>query len=80
MILRRCLLIFLAIGVLSLVAGRVAVGLEMGKTDVPPSCVHEMTYEPFAGLILVKVTIGESQPLTFIVDTGASQSAINDPF
>ena len=80
MIFRRCLLLLLVFGVLSLAAGRVAVGLEMGRTDVSPSCVHEMTYEPFAGLILVKVTVGESQPLTFIVDTGASQSAINDPF
>jgi hypothetical protein len=44
------------------------------------SCVHEMAYESFAGLILVRVTVGESQPLSFVLDSGATQSSINDPF
>jgi hypothetical protein len=39
-----------------------------------------MAYESFAGIILVSVTVAESPPLTFIVDSGATQSSINDPF
>ena len=45
----------------------------------PPSCVHEMVYEPFAGLILVQVTIAGSPPLDFVLDSGATQSSITDP-
>lgn len=45
----------------------------------PPSCVHELRYELFAGLILLSVTIDGSPPLDFVVDSGASQCAINDP-
>jgi hypothetical protein len=44
------------------------------------SCVHETVYEPFLRLILVTVTIEDSPPLTFILDSGATQSSINDPF
>lgn len=52
-----------------------------GETPAEPlSCVHEMAYESFAGIILVSVTVAESPPLTFIVDSGATQSSINDPF
>jgi len=43
------------------------------------SCVHELVYDPFAGLILVSVTVAESPPLDFILDSGATHSAINDP-
>jgi hypothetical protein len=39
-----------------------------------------MVYEPFVGLILVSVTIEDSPPLTFILDSGATQSSINDPY
>ncbi len=49
-------------------------------SDVAPSCVHELVYDAFAGLILVPVTIGDSPPLDFILDSGASQSAITDPY
>jgi hypothetical protein len=43
------------------------------------SCVHELVYDPFAGLILVSVTVADSPPLDFILDSGATQSAITDP-
>ena len=44
------------------------------------SCVHELVYDPFAGLIMVSVTVAESPPLDFILDSGATQSAITDPY
>jgi hypothetical protein len=44
------------------------------------SCVHELIYDPFAGLIMVSVTVAESPPLDFILDSGATQSAITDPY
>jgi hypothetical protein len=44
------------------------------------SCVHELIYDPFAGLILVSVTVAESPPLDFVLDSGATQSAITDPY
>lgn len=47
--------------------------------DPLPGCVHEMVYDPFANLILVDMSIGDSPPLTFILDTGATQSALTDP-
>jgi hypothetical protein len=58
----------------------VVVATELDSTDRPSSCVHELSYESFAGLILVSVTIGGSPPLDFVLDSGATQSAINDPF
>lgn len=45
-----------------------------------PSCVHEVVYESFAGLILVPVTINGSPPMDFVLDTGATHSSITDPF
>ena len=57
-----------------------AAALEEDSSASPPSCVHEMVYEPFAGLILVSVTIAGSPPLDFVLDSGATQSAITDPF
>ena len=51
---------------------------EDGAAD--SSCVHELVYDPFAGLILVSVTVAESPPLDFILDSGATQSAITDPY
>jgi hypothetical protein len=45
-----------------------------------PSCGHELVYEPFAGLILVGVTIADSPPMDFVLDSGATQSAITDPY
>jgi len=51
-----------------------------GEGDAPPpSCIHETVYEPFAGLILVSVTIAGSPPLDFVVDTGATSSSVTDP-
>ena len=43
------------------------------------SCTHELSFEPFAGIMLTPVTIAGSPPLNFIIDSGASMSAINDP-
>ena len=64
-----------------MVAGAPAAAvLEEDSSANPPSCVHEMVYEPFAGLILVSVTIAGSPPLDFVLDSGATQSAITDPF
>ena len=51
---------------------------QVGRT--PPSCVHELVYEPFAGLVIVSVTINDSPPLDFVLDTGATQSSITDPY
>ena len=56
-----------------------AAGFEGEGEAPPPSCVHETVYEPFAGLILVSVTIAGSPPLDFVVDTGATSSSVTDP-
>lgn len=47
--------------------------------DPSPDCIHEMIYDPFANLVLVDMSVGDSLPLTFILDTGATQSALTDP-
>jgi len=57
-----------------------AIGFEEGLGDESPSCVHELRYKSLAGLILVSVTINESPPLDFVLDSGATQGAINDPY
>ena len=57
-----------------------ATELEEDGSANPPSCVHETVYEPFAGLILVSLTIAGSPPLDFVLDSGATQSSITDPF
>jgi len=56
-----------------------AFALEEDSSPNPPSCVHELVYEPFAGLILVQVRIADSPPLDFVLDSGATQSSITDP-
>lgn len=56
-----------------------ATGIEGDGVANPPSCVHEIVYEPFAGLILVSLTIAGSPPLDFVLDSGATQSSITDP-
>jgi len=55
------------------------VGLEGNGNATPPSCVHETVYEPFAGLILVSVTVAGSPPLDFVLDSGATSSSVTDP-
>ena len=60
------------------VADRV-VAVEDDGAKAVKSCVHELVYDPFAGLILVPVTVEDSPPLDFILDSGANQSAITDP-
>jgi hypothetical protein len=42
-------------------------------------CTLEVVYDSFSGLILVPVTIDGSLPLDFVLDSGASRSAITDP-
>ena len=49
-------------------------------TPLPSSdpCVHELVFEPFAGLTLVKLQAADSPPLDFVLDSGATQSSISD--
>lgn len=54
--------------------------LEEDRAGTDPTCVHEFVYEPFAGLILVSMSIGDSPPLDFVLDSGATQSSLTDPF
>lgn len=53
---------------------------EGDDAEISTSCVHEMVYEPFAGIILVSVTVADSPPLDFVLDSGATQSSLTDPF
>ena len=63
----RLLLLFSV--VMLMVAGAPAAAvLEEDSSASPPSCAHEIVYEPFAGLILVSVTIAGSPPLDFVLD------------
>lgn len=48
-------------------------------TSAKLSCVHEMRYESVAGLIVVSLTIANSPPLEFVLDSGATQSSLTDP-
>ena len=64
----------LIVGVASTVAGFDGEG-----NASTPSCVHETVYEPFAGLVLVSVTIAGSPQLDFVVDSGATSSSVTDP-
>ena len=70
----RFLILFLVATMIVGLAPKAA-GFEGEGNPTPPSCVHESVYEPFAGLILVSVTIAGSPPLDFVVDTGATSSA-----
>ena len=65
----------------TLVAGMTptVAGFEEDGDANPPSCVHETIYDPFAGLILVSVTIAGSPPLDFVLDSGATSSSVTDP-
>lgn len=54
--------------------------IELLPAAPAPACTLELVYEPFAGLILVAVTIGGSPPMDFVLDSGATQSAITDPY
>lgn len=54
--------------------------IELLPVAPAPACTLELVYEPFAGLILVAVTIGGSPPMDFVLDSGATQSAITDPY
>jgi len=75
----RCTLA-LGIAITAIVGAGGVVAQETDGSQAAPSCVHELVYEPFAGLILVPVTIGDSPQLDFILDSGANQSAVTDPY
>ncbi len=49
------------------------------EIQLASSCVHESVYEPFAGLVLISVTVADSPPLDFVIDTGATLSSVTDP-
>jgi len=72
-------LISLALGTLVVAVAPMVVGLEGEGDTAPASCVHETTFEPFAGLIMVSVTIAGSPPLDFVVDSGATSCSVTDP-
>lgn len=55
-------------------------GSAVPGAEEPSSCVHEIVYEPYGGLILVSVTIAGSPPLDFVVDSGATRSSLTDPW
>ena len=74
----RFLIPLVAATLLEGVAPKVA-GFEGEGNADQASCVHETVYEPFAGLILVSVTIAGSPPLDFVVDSGATSISITDP-
>jgi hypothetical protein len=57
-----------------------AAGRATGASTPEASCIHELTYEPFAGLILVAVSINGSPPMDFVLDSGATGSSITDPY
>ncbi len=44
------------------------------------SCVHELTYTAYGGLVLIPLTIEGSPPLDFVLDSGATHSALTDPY
>lgn len=79
-ILHHRALLYLTIVVSAVGGVSSAVGFAEDDAAARLSCVHEMVYEPFVGLILVSITIEDSPPLTFILDSGATQSSINDPY
>ncbi len=54
-------------------------GSEEDPHEDAARCVIELNFEPFAGVILVPATVAGSATLNFIVDSGATMSAITDP-
>ena len=74
----RFLILFLAATMIVGLAPKVA-GFEGEGNPTASSCVHESVYEPFAGLILISVTVADSPPLDFVIDTGATSCSVTDP-
>lgn len=74
----RTLSILTAIAVIGGYGG--LAGLEHEPETSLPPCDHELIYEAFARLILVPVRIGDSPLMDFMLDSGATHSAITDPF
>ncbi|MEJ2189295.1 MAG: aspartyl protease family protein [Acidobacteriota bacterium] len=62
----------------AIVGGSAALEPETGAAGT--RCDHEIVYEAFARLILVPVTIGDSPQMDFVLDSGATQSSITDPY
>lgn len=62
--------------------GAACAGLSVGSRAVAAEvlpCVHELEYEPFGGLILVRIGLNDSPFLDFVVDSGATHTTVNDP-
>jgi hypothetical protein len=72
-------MIFLVPAALVLSVAPLVSGFDGEEDPTPSSCVHETVYEPFAGLILVSVTLAGSPHLDFVVDSGATSSSVTDP-
>jgi hypothetical protein len=72
-------LILLAAATLIVGVASTGAGFDEEGGVSPPSCVHETLYEPFAGLVLVSVSVAGSPPLDFVVDSGATSSSVTDP-
>jgi hypothetical protein len=64
---------------LMLIAAPAGVASEERGATVAPQCQHELVYESYGGLILISVTIRDSPPMDFVLDSGATQSGITDP-
>ncbi len=77
----RSVFISVAVAVSFCVAGwgLIAFSQTIVPDKVESPCIHELVYESIFGISLVQAEVEGSQPLTFLVDTGATQSALNDP-
>ncbi len=62
------------------VPGAQVAGAAVESVAAPSSCVIELRFETFRGLILVPIEIGGSPPLDFILDSGANVTALNDAY
>jgi hypothetical protein len=77
---RNHLLLCVLAGAILAAGNPVVSGFEGDDPEPSLPCIHEVVYEPFGGLILVSVTIADSPPLDFVLDSGATQSSLTDPF
>jgi hypothetical protein len=72
-------LVFLVATTLMMGVASTVAGLDGAAEVSPSSCVHETFYEPFAGLVLVSVSVAGSPRLDFVLDSGATSSSVTDP-
>jgi hypothetical protein len=76
----RCTIRLILPAIVLVIGTASAAGSDGVDSSTAPPCVHELVYELFAGLILVPVTINGSPPMDFVLDSGATQSSITDPY